>query len=408
MSSIRGRTSRRRGALAVTAMAACLALTATACNGDDSGDDNAAPSGEATADEGGESGGGELQDLLDNLPFDVNLDEWVDGGWEDWDTDTWLREIGDFINPIIEGLWDPERMDDAEDPDQSIDDGQIEEDPSAPESDDPMDDRGVTDPEPQVIDAEAVPTPYVESNAPVGRLFFDTPDGPMVCSGTVVQDPNAPGQSNLVATAGHCVHAGAEGGWFRNVAFVPSYNNEGLSVAEQEAAGMEAVAPYGIWWADYVSTTSYWIENGTEMGGDGAHGDFAVMSVAPEDGGGQSLEETVGTAVPVNFDAPAVSSLGDVTLYGYPAAPPYDGELMYRCTDTPSRLSLDASMPVMYWAGCTMTGGSSGGPWVREGDNGVELVSVNSIGPLESTWLAGPRLDTEARDVFDHVSNEMN
>lgn len=405
MSSTSRRPSRRRAALAATAVAATLALTATACNGDDTTDD-AQPA--PTENGGADTGNSRLDDVLDNLPFDVDVDAWIDGDWDTWDKDTWLREIGDFINPIIEGLWDQDRMGDAEEPDQSIDDEEIDEDENAPDSDNPADDRGITDPEPSAVEAVAVPTPYTTGeSAPVGKVFFDTPEGSMVCSGTVVKDPNAPGQSNLVATAGHCVHGGAEGGWFKNIMFVPAYNNDGLSPVELEEAPLEQHAPHGLYWADYVSSTEYWIDNGTEMGGDGAHGDFAVMSVTPEDGGGQSLEEVVGTAVDVNFDAPSVSGLGDVSLYGFPAAPPYDGVLMYHCVDSPGRLSLDATMPGMYWAGCTMTGGSSGGPWLRSGDSGEpELVSVNSIGPITSDWLAGPRLEKEAEGVLELVSAE--
>ncbi len=116
----------------------------------------------------------------------------------------------------------------------------------------------------------------------------------MVCSGTVVKDPAKPGQSNLVATAGHCVHAGTEGGWFRNIAFVPAFNNNGAP--DPYNAPFEEMAPYGIYWANYVSTTQYWIDNGTAMGGGGAHGDFAILEVENEDGSSQSLEETVGNA----------------------------------------------------------------------------------------------------------------
>ncbi|MFI7275808.1 trypsin-like serine peptidase [Streptomyces sp. NPDC049879] len=416
MSSIR-RRSRRRAALAATSLAACLALTATACGGDDEGNGLAQPSGETSAaddpEQGADGGSGdELQDLIDNLPFDFDLQAWLDGGWENWDSDNWLRDIGEFVNPIIEGLWDTERMGEAEDPGQSIDEGEIEEDPNpeTPAENDPMGDRGVTDPEPSAIEAEAVPMPYTENGAPVGKVFFDSPDGPMVCSGTVIQDPAHPGQSNLVATAGHCVHAGAGGGWYRNIQFIPAFNNGGLPADQvySESVAYEQVAPYGAFWADYVSTTQYWIDNGTESGGDGAHGDFAVMSVQPMEDTGLSLEETVGAAVPVNFDAPAVSGLGTVTLYGFPEAAPYDGVAMYRCTAEPGRLSLDASMPVMYWAGCTMTSGASGGPWLRtNGDGQAELVSVNSIGPMESTWLAGPRLDDEAQGVLEHVSAQV-
>jgi hypothetical protein len=152
MSSI-GRRPRRRAALAATAMAACLAITATACNGDEESETDARPTEDAPADDGSQGGSDALQDILDNLPFDINVDEWIDGGWQDWDTDRWLREIGQFLNPIIEGLWDQDRMEEAEDPDVSIDEDDIEEGGDQPAADNPDDDRGVTDAEPEAIDA---------------------------------------------------------------------------------------------------------------------------------------------------------------------------------------------------------------------------------------------------------------
>lgn len=400
MSSIPRRLGRRRAAMAATAMAACLALTATACGGDEE------TGGSGGGEETGDGGQAEdrLQDIVDGLPIDIDLDAWMDGEWQNWDQDQWLREIGDYFGPIIEDLWN-DRFGEAEEQDPDVDEDQIEEDPNAPEGDNPDDDRGITDPVPEVVEAVEESTPYTDNAPPVGRVFFDTPEGPMVCSGTVVSDPNNPGKSNLVATAGHCVHAGASGGWYRNIVFVPYYNPNALPAEESLNAPIEEVAPYGVWWSNYVSTTEYWVSNGSAVGGDGAHGDFAVLSVEPEEGGGQSLEETLGGSVPVNFEAPAVSGLGEVELFGYPAAPPYDGEHLYSCVDTPARLSLDAQMPVMYVAGCTMTGGSSGGGWLRTGDSGeLELISVNSIGPADSTWLAGPRLEDEAQGVLDEVS----
>ena len=46
----------------------------------------------------------------------LDLDEWKDGAWKDWSRDDWLREAEDFINPVIEDLWDPDRMREADDP----------------------------------------------------------------------------------------------------------------------------------------------------------------------------------------------------------------------------------------------------------------------------------------------------
>ncbi|MFF0595683.1 trypsin-like serine peptidase [Streptomyces antibioticus] len=393
----RGGTARRRTSpvLGALALVSVLALTATAC---DSGDTDVDGQAGATATAGG---AGELKipdDIKDRLKeHGIDLDKWKNGAWKKWDKDDWLREAQDYINPIIEGLWDPDRMRDAEDPDRGVDDNDL------------TGDQGVTDPTPQPVDARAVATQY-HANAPeAGKVFFDSPEGTMVCSATVVKDPAHPGKSNMVWTAGHCVHAGKSGGWYRNIAFVPSYNDSGLSDQELQTATKEQVAPYGVWWGDWARTSDQWIAQGGQTGGDGASYDFAVIHVTPEDGGsGKSLEETVGSALPVDFNAPAVPKVNSITATGYPAAKPFDGQKLYQCQDKPGRLSINASDPTMYRIGCTMTGGSSGGGWVAAGSDGKPaLVSNTSIGPVTSGWLAGPRLGEVAKGVFDSVSDKF-
>jgi V8-like Glu-specific endopeptidase len=380
--------------LAAVALASALALTATAC---DSGDAEAGGESSASA----TSGDGKItipDDIRDRLKeHGIDVDKWKDGAWKDWSKDDWLREAEDYINPIIEGLWDPDRMREAEEPDQEVDDSDLD------------GDQGVTDPEPAPVDAKAVSPTYHDSVPEAGKVFFDSPEGQMVCSATVVQDPANPGKSNMVWTAGHCVHAGKSGGWYRNLAFVPSYNDKGLATAELESAAREEVAPYGVWWADWAQTSEQWIEQGGTTGGDGASYDFAVIHVTPEEGGtGKSLEETVGSALPVDFKAPAATKIQDMTATGYPAAEPFDGQTLYQCQDKPGRLSISASDPTMYRIGCTMTGGSSGGGWVATGSNGKPaLVSNTSIGPVTAGWLAGPRLGEVAKGVYDSVSDKF-
>ncbi|MGW0474364.1 trypsin-like serine peptidase [Streptomyces coeruleorubidus] len=393
----RGGRARRRNSpvLAAVALASALALTATAC---ESGD--AAAGGEASA-SAGASDDGKLKipdDIRDRLrEHGIDIDKWKNGAWKNWDRDDWLREANEYINPIIEGLWDPDRMREAEEPDQGVDDSDL------------AGDQGVTDPTPEPVRAQAVPPSYHASAPTAGKVFFDSPKGSAVCSATVVEDPAHPGKSNLVWTAGHCVHAGKKGGWYRNIAFVPSYNDDGKPVAELENATREDVAPYGVWWGDWAQTSDQWIEQGGSTGGDGAPYDFAVIHVTPEKGsGGKSLEETVGSALPVDFRAPTVPKVKSVTAIGYPAAPPYDGQKLYRCQDRPGRLSVTASDPTMYRIGCTMTGGSSGGGWVAPGSDGKPaLVSNTSIGPVTSGWLAGPRLGEAAKGVYDSVSEKF-
>ncbi|MCX5310211.1 serine protease [Streptomyces sp. NBC_00154] len=380
--------------LAVAAATAVLALTATACG---PSEEKASTEPSSSADQSSDDKIAIPDDLKDRLKeHGIDLDQWRDGEWKNWDKDKWLREAKDFVNPIIEDLWDPERMRDADKA------------PERPVDNDISRDAGVTDPTPAPVQATNAQTPYHDSAAESGKLFFDGPEGSMVCSATVVKDPAHPGKSNMVWTAGHCVHAGKKGGWYRNIAFVPSYNNSGLSIAELQNAPKEQIAPYGVWWGQWAQTSEQWIADGGPTGGQGAPYDFAVLHVAPEKGAtGKSLEETVGAALPVDFNAPAVPRIDSMTATGFPAAPPYDGQKLLQCKDKPGRLSLTKEDPTMYRVGCTMTGGSSGGGWVAAGQDGKPaLVSNTSIGPVTAGWLAGPRLGKEAKGVYDAVSRK--
>ncbi|MDK0522696.1 hypothetical protein [Streptomyces sp. ML-6] len=383
-----------RSLLAATGIAAALALTATACGPEE---DNAADKPAAAESAGGENSGGSLSDeLAEQLKkHGVDPDKWRNGEWKNWDKDTWLREAKDFVNPVIEGLWKPERMKSAKDPAKTLAAGDV------------SGGQGVSDPEPAPVTAVREKTPYHDYAAPVGKVFFDSPEGSMVCSGTVVKDPENPGKSNLVWTAGHCVHAGSKGGWYRNIVFVPAYNDEGKSAAALKNAQPQEVAPYGAYWADWATTSGEWITGGGPTGGEGAPYDYAVLHVKPERGT-KSLEETVGNALAVEFDAPEISRISGMGAWGYPAAPPYDGLIMHKCVDRPGRLSISPSTPAMYRIGCTMTGGSSGGGWFVKGRDGKSvLVSNTSIGPVTSGWLAGPQLGAGAEEVFTTMTDKF-
>ncbi|MFB6815117.1 trypsin-like serine peptidase [Streptomyces sp. NPDC056347] len=382
-----------RPLLAATGLVAALALTATAC-GPEEDDAAAKPSAGATA---GHDSGGSLPDgLADKLKkHGVDPEKWKNGEWKNWDKDKWLREAKDFVNPVIEGLWKPERMKSAKDPAKTMAAGDV------------TGGQGVSDPEPEPVQAEREKTPYHDYAAPVGKVFFDSPEGSMVCSGTVVKDPQNPGKSNLVWTAGHCVHAGSKGGWYRNIVFVPAYNDKGKSAAALQNAQPQEVAPYGAYWADWATTSGEWIKDGGPTGGEGAPYDYAVLHVKPEQGT-KSLEETVGNALEVEFDAPEATRISAMGAWGYPAAPPYDGLIMHKCVDRPGRLSISPNTPAMYRIGCTMTGGSSGGGWFVAGRDGKSvLVSNTSIGPVTSGWLAGPRLGPGAKAAFDATSKQF-
>ncbi|MEU2657791.1 hypothetical protein ABZ615_20995 [Streptomyces sp. NPDC007325] len=389
------------GALGV---ATVLALTVTACGpggtqAQDKPADGASSSAPAEAGDGGtgadgtgaDAGGlaGELADKLKKHGVDV--DAWKRGGWKDWDTASWLREAEDFVNPVIEDLWDPARMQSAKSPDPTI---------TAQAG------ASGSDPVPRPVTAQREKTPYHRNAAPVGKIFFDSPQGSMVCSGTIVKDPRRPGRSNLVWTAGHCVHAGKRGGWYRNITFVPAFNDLGKSPAALRGAQSHEVYPYGQYWADWAVTSGEWIQRG---GTDQAWPyDYAVLHVQPQRGG-KSLEETVGAALPVDFSAPAPARAGTVGAWGYPQAAPYNGVIMHKCLTGASRLTVAPATPVMYRIGCTMTAGSSGGGWFRALPGGkTALVSNTSIGPARGNgWLAGPQLGRGAKAAYDMVSKKF-
>ncbi|MFJ9586639.1 trypsin-like serine peptidase [Streptomyces acidicola] len=386
-------TPRRHRLLSAAGLVAALALTATACgSGDDSASDKPDTTASPAADATGDKGGSLADALADKLKeHGIDVDDWKDGGWKNWEKDKWLTEAKDFVNPVIDELWKPERMQSAEEANKTI----SAKDASA--------DQGISDPEPAPVEATPEKTPYHQSAAPVGKVFFDSPEGSKVCSGTVVKDANHPGRSNLVWTAGHCVHAGGSGGWYRNVVFVPAYNDLGKSESDLSNASPQEIAPFGPWWADWAATSDEWIAGGSETGGAGAAYDYAILHVKPE-AGDKSLEETVGSALDVDFSTPSASEAGSMGAWGYPAAAPYNGLKMFKCLDRPGRLSLDSALPTMYRIGCTMTGGSSGGGWFRVVDGETRLVSNTSIGPADNTWLAGPQLGQGAQQLYDMMS----
>ncbi|MGO4426843.1 hypothetical protein AB4Z54_51130, partial [Streptomyces sp. MCAF7] len=100
--------------LAAAAIASVLALTATACGPSDN-NAGSEPSAASSQSAGDITLPDNLNDKLKELG--VDLDKWKNGAWNKWDKDDWLREAGDFINPIIKDLWKPDRMKEAQEPD---------------------------------------------------------------------------------------------------------------------------------------------------------------------------------------------------------------------------------------------------------------------------------------------------
>ena len=175
-------------------------------------------------------------------------------------------------------------------------------------------------------------------------MFFTLGGSDYVCSGTALLS----GNKSVVWTAGHCVNEGP-GAFATNWQFVPAYK--------------DGSAPLGAYVAENLFTTSAW----------GNSGDFSydlgAAVVAPA--GGTALTDRVGGRG-IAFNSARSQTYQS---YGYPAAPPFDGERLWRCT-SPLQTSDTGANPATLGIGCDMTGGSSGGGWIV----GSNVVSVNSYG----------------------------
>jgi len=215
-----------------------------------------------------------------------------------------------------------------------------------------------------------VTTPYTQAPTSThGKVFFTLGGGDYVCSGTALLS----GNKSVVWTAGHCVNEGP-GAFATNWQFVPAYK--------------DGSAPLGVYAAENLFTTSGW----------GNSGDFSydlgAAVVAPA--GGTALTDRVGgRGIAFNY-----SRSQTYTSYGYPAAPPFSGERLWKC-NSPLQTSDSGANPATLGIGCDMTGGSSGGGWIV----GSNVVSVNSYGyDNQPNVMYGPYQGSVAQSLYNAAS----
>lgn len=212
-----------------------------------------------------------------------------------------------------------------------------------------------------------------------GRVFFTVTAGSDAgrnasCSGTAVTSAN----KSVVITAGHCVKL--NGAFHANWVFVPGYD--------------QGNRPDGTWPATTLLTTSQW--NSSEN----MNYDIAAAVVAPQNG--KSLTDVVG-GQGVAFNQPR----GRQTYaFGYPAGSPYDGSKLVYCA---GRTFDDYLSSEDQGLSCTMTGGSSGGPWFVNFNASTGSGLVNSVNSFKynfaSFWMFGPYFGNDAQAVYNTAQN---
>jgi hypothetical protein len=218
--------------------------------------------------------------------------------------------------------------------------------------------------------SQEVTTPYTQAPTSThGKVFFTLGGVDYVCSGTALLS----GNKSVVWTAGHCVNEGP-GAFATNWEFVPAYK--------------DGSAPLGVYVADNLFTSSAWANSGDFSYDFGA----AVVSLS----GGTALTDRVGgRGISFNY-----SRSQNYVSYGYPAAPPFNGERLWTC-NSPLQTSDNSTSPQTLGIGCDMTGGSSGGGWIVGGN----LYSVNSYGySNQPNVMFGPYLGSVAQGVYNAAS----
>ncbi|HEV8581914.1 MAG TPA: hypothetical protein VGX68_22830 [Thermoanaerobaculia bacterium] len=219
----------------------------------------------------------------------------------------------------------------------------------------------------------------------LGKLFFSDGSTNYVCSGAAM----VCGGLNLVMTAGHCCAAGDGVTWYDNFLFVPACFGANCN------SGSASAAPFGVWDWEQVTVPTSWFTSGNPGR------DVCFLQTAPN-GSFQELQQVTGSlgfawnqAQPVHY-----------TMTGWPAAPPFGGgNLVFEIGST---ADLDGSFsPNTVGVGNFMTGGSSGGAWIKDYKQGGTsqywngLNSYKYISPSLPDEMYGPYIDTTIFNIWD-------
>lgn len=219
-----------------------------------------------------------------------------------------------------------------------------------------------------------------------GKVFFTMGSSNYTCSGSVANDSRA--NFSLVLTAAHCAYDEVAGEFATNWLFIPEYDSAPTSNC--------ASTTYGCWTAQALVVHDGYATAGGFNTQATVH-DFAFAVVGAGGKSGGHLDATVG-AFSIQFSG---VSVGDkLYAFGYPAAGKYKGKDLTYCAGP---IFTDAWNDDLTWGmKCTMTGGSSGGPWLASFDETTgsgTLSSLNSYGYAGVKAMYGPKFNSNTQAV---------
>ncbi|MDA8371771.1 MAG: serine protease [Nocardiopsaceae bacterium] len=206
-----------------------------------------------------------------------------------------------------------------------------------------------------------------------GKVYLTLNGHDFSCSASVVEAAN----KDSVITAGHCLKDGA-GPWVTNWMFIPGYD--------------DGDTPYGRYTARHMLVPSRWAYQADDSF------DFG-MAVLNTVGGSHVQEETGAQGISFNGDPD-----GPVYAFGYPVADRFDGRRLYYCS---GGTRPDTSGTTANGMACSMTEGSSGGPWLSGFDPGTGSGTITSVISFKYAndphTQYGPRLGEEARRLYERA-----
>jgi V8-like Glu-specific endopeptidase len=212
-----------------------------------------------------------------------------------------------------------------------------------------------------------------------GKLIIEYANATGFCSGTTVTSDN----SSVVMTAAHCLMDPETGEMPSGVYFAPGYRMGN--------------APYGFWPALAAGVTQQWADSVAADNPDPRY-DIGVVVVTPAENG-QTIGQAFGTRG-IAFNQ-GTAQLFD--SFGYPAAPPFDGERLWMCDSDTSEPLVLFPAPEPLGMGCDMTPGSSGGGWVINNDSVNSVVSFSL--PDHPAVQYGPQFGGVAQGLYTQASN---
>ena len=186
-----------------------------------------------------------------------------------------------------------------------------------------------------------------------GKVYFQMNGSGWICSGTALQDTRA--NQSLVVTAGHCVYDeengnGSLSGFATNWLFIPEFDSHPTYTC--------ADTTYGCWTA-------------------------------------QALVVNKGFATAGGFTTTA-------THYDW-------GFAVVGAGGKSGTASLEATVGTFNYAASSMTGGSSGGPWLSGFDtatgNSGTIKSLNSYGYSGQSNMYGPKFNADTSNTYGAANN---